>query len=591
MGFGSKADLEFLVGLSKDPSFDRMMSDLPRDVKKKFRGAYDDIDSQGQRTFSNLAGYAKSALAMAGVGSIAAVVGSRVRPVAELNHGLAVLGRTAQLSASQQDALREALSTTARESGAAKDEQLAALQLLQDRYAVVNELANKGTLGSQMELAGKFANAYNTALFETYDLFGALNKEGIQGDKLVKNLAFLEKASNMGSLGFKELAAVMPELIGAAGGMGQEGEQAVRDVTAMVEGVTTVIKDAERARTYTRGLISRLSADDVGKKLYAQLGVKTKEANGDFRDLNAIMLETIEALKKLSEGERAAKLKDIFGTEESVQAINAIMQGETAFKGILEIEGAGRDFMGFLDEQATDTATGFKRLKETVSDVIDGLLENTGSIDAIGEALENLAVSVTATGKFLEDGIDTWRDLLGLEKDKRSDKELAADSQAQRAQAMTAEGAVAYRSVVGIGAHKKGGAISPEQQAFLEWYAQSHGLEGSSQAKVLRKAKGEASGMGQAGLWSDYADFLREQNKTELSDQDKHYQDVFNKAFGYDTKQAPVAKDQKKSEIDLSPASIQALKEALANQKPPKVEVTVEGQGAGAETPAAGEAA
>jgi len=586
----SKADLELLVGLAKDPNFDRMVNDLPRDVKKKFRGAYDDIDTQGKRTFGNIAGYARSALAMAGVGSLVAAVGSRIQPVADLNHGLAILGRTAQLSASQQDSLRDALGDVAAETGISKEEQLAGLQILQDRYAVVNKLAGEGTLEQQLELTSKLANAFDLETAAAHNLVGALNKQDISGKELTQTLAFLEQASAMGSLGFKELGDVMPELLGAAGAFGMSGTGAVQDVAAMVEGVTGVIQDAERARTYVRGTISRLGAADVGEKLYEQLGVKTKDSEGNFRDLSDVITEIIESLKKLSEGERAGALKDIFGSEEAVQTMNALMQGETAFKGILEIEASGRDFAQFLEEQSDDTATGLKRLKETLKETVDDLLESTGSMDAIAEGLDNLSISVKATNGLMNETVGWWRETLGFGKDERSDRELAGDSQAQRAARFSATEETAHRAVAAIKIGKKGGAISPEMQAYVDWYAETHGYEkGTPEAmKAARKSVGGGKGIQMEVEYGQYLnDMFAKIDAITVS-----MQRAEDAARAAHPNAVPGGKEDKKSDADaLRQAVKDGVKEGMAEHKPPKVEVNVETAGGGAETPAAGEAA
>jgi len=586
----SKADLELLVGLAKDPNFDRMVNDLPRDVKKKFRGAYDDIDTQGKRTFGNIAGYAKSALAMAGVGSLVAAVGSRIQPVADLNHGLAILGRTAQLSASQQESLRDALGNVADETGISKEEQLAGLQILQDRYAVVNKLAGEGTLEKQLELTSKLANAFNLETAAASNLVGALNKQDITGKELTQTLAFLEQASAMGSLGFKELGDVMPELLGAAGAFGMSGTGAVQDVAAMVEGVTGVIQDAERARTYVRGTISRLGAADVGEKLYEQLGVKTKDSEGNFRDLSDVIEEIIESLKKLSEGERAGALKDIFGSEEAVQTMNALMQGETAFKGILEIEASGRDFAQFLEEQSDDTASGLKRLKETLKETVDDLLESTGSMDAIAEGLDNLSISVKATGGLMNETVDWWSETLGFGKDERSDRDLAGDSQAQRAARFSDTEETAHRAVAAIKMSKKGGAVSPEMQAYVDWYAETYGYEkGTPEAmKAARKSVGGGKGIRMEAEYGQYLnDMFAKIDAVTIS-----VQRAEEAARAAHPNAVPGGKEDKKSDADaLRQAVKEGVKEGMAEQKPPKVDVHVESAGGGAETPAAGEAA
>lgn len=594
----SKADLELLVGLAKDPSFDRMVNDLPRETKAKFKGAFGGIEQSGKSAFGNIAQYATQALAMAGIGGLGAVAFQRVGAVADLNHGLAILGRTAQLTESQEDALAASMKRVAMDTGISRDEQLAGLQLMQDRYAVVNELANEGTLGNQMELAAKFQNAFNLAAEDTYNLLGALNKQGITGDALIKNLAFLEKASAQGSLGFKELGQVLPELLGAAKAFGQEGDGAVRDVAAMVEGVTGVIQDAERARTYVRSTLARLGQEDVGEKL-ADLGVQTKDAHGDFRDLSDVITEILGKLKKMSEGERAARLKDIFGSEEAIQTMSALMQGETAFKGILEVETDSRDFTKFLEDQSNDAATGMDRMKESLKDLIDSSVATDENLKALAMAIPIYTEAIRTS----VEGIQATAEWLAAKSGIEHETGRAEDARGMSDAEQTASRAV-WSTVLKTKHGGLGKVYTKEEDDFIQWYADEHGITGGRQSAILQLQARQKLFMGIGGneavenankaLIEEYAASNPDLGKTEAgrvySPEEMEARERFKGAFGFSmTPSSPGQQTQtpKEQAAEMKQAVKDGIKEGMAEQKPPTVNVNLETSGSGAETPAA----
>ena len=392
MGFGADT-LEVPLGLSKDPSVDRLLSEIPKDAKSKlgagFEKTFRGIESVGRDVFQRLGRYATSVFALAGAGG----VGYELGYIAKLDHSTKLLGRTAELTAKQEQDLKESLSAVATDLGASREEQIAGLTLLQDRYAVLNKIAGDGTLGKQMEFAALLANGYNLELTDTYNLLGALNKmAGLTGDAMVDSLAMLEKAAGMGSLGFKELGMVMPELLGAAGAIGQEGEGAVRDIAAILEGTTAVVQQSERARTYVRSFITRLGSADVGKKMMDELGVSTTDAEGNFRDLSDVVEEMLAALDSMSEGGRMKAVKDIFGSEEVMQVVAALQgKGRAAFTGILEVQAGSEDFLDFLNEQADDSATELQKLKESVRAVLDeAITPLLGYLTEHSEGLKNM---------------------------------------------------------------------------------------------------------------------------------------------------------------------------------------------------------
>lgn len=372
---GSDA-LAIPLGLQKDPSVDRILGEIPKDAKQKlgagFKQAFKQIETIGRDSFGRLQRVMTSALGAAGIGGL----GYELKKVADLQRATRQLGRTAGLTAEQEAELGQAVKDTAISTGISRDEQIAALQLLQDRFASVNDLANDNALAEQLELSASLAKGFGMSIEDSTVLLGALNKTGGVGTKdMVETLAFLEKAANMGASGLQDMGRLFPELLSESKAFGEGGVENVKDVAAMLETVTKKIGDPERARTYTRSLIAAFQKGDVSAKLMKNLQVSTANANGEFRDLSDIVDDTMNALGKMSEAKRAAVLGDIFGSEEAVSAMSTIMQNRDTFKAILEVETDSKDFSQYLAEQTDSAATAMERLAQEVRIIVDDAIE------------------------------------------------------------------------------------------------------------------------------------------------------------------------------------------------------------------------
>lgn len=523
MALGNDEILEFAVGLQKDPSFDRLLATLPKDVKKKLGGGFDTtfdgIYQKGIATLKRLGSFAAGAL---GIGGIAGL-GMRVGQVADIEIATKRLGRAADLTAEQEDALGRAVADSAEDFGIARADQIAALQQLQDQYAVVHDLASEGTLVQQLELATKMSNAFGAELNEVMGLMGSLNKlAGVTGDDLVDAMAFLESASKQGSMGFKELQAALPELLGQTKSLGQGGIESVRTVAAMLETVSAFYPDSmERTRTYTRQAIAVLSRAQVQDNLQKQLGVTIDNT----KTLKENIFGVMDALSGLDDPTRA--MYQIFGSEEAVNAWKALLTERGTFENIITVESGTKGFMDFLNDQNEETASKMKQLKEQFIGLIDETLLTEEGMEALGEILDNLGMSVEGTSFALQAASEFWMGLLDkLEVPEWMERLGFVDEggKAKEAAEMTQAEQQARRIMGGYAIAGPGTAMSPESKEFEDWLANSEyaGLaekllpEGNLRTKYMKKTLKTSFNIGDetySEMAKAYAEHLEKQGK------------------------------------------------------------------------------
>jgi len=471
MSFGNDEILEFALGIQKDPSVDKLLATMPKEMKKKLGGGMESATKGMERSWmtsiKRMGAFAVGAL---GIGGFAALT-QRAMKVADIEQATSQLGRAADLTRFQEDALGRSIESNAMSTGRTREEQLAAMKLLQDRYAVVNKLANEGTLGDQLELGAKMANAFDMELTDVMNLMGSLNQlMDITGPEMIETMAFLEEASKRGSLGMRELGQVFPDLLGEAKAFGEEGQASVRTIGAMVETVTAFYKDQERARTYTRQALMRLSNTDVQKRLQSELGVTVDET----KSLRDVVQETLNSLEGMgSRQEAMGKLFDIFGSEEAVNAWKALLTERGTFENIITIEAGTKDFTTYLEDQNNMAATEMGKFKEKMKGVLDQTIFTEEGLDALTLAVETTAEAFVdftwIFGSFMGK-LKEWAVKLGMIK-----KFEEFEVEEPEAFGVTKGEGGAMDVISRAIEYEPGMEMTPADQQFMQWYAKHGG--------------------------------------------------------------------------------------------------------------------
>ncbi len=155
----------------------------------------------------------------------------------------------------------------------------------------------------------------------------------------------------------------------------------LEEASAMAGLLGNVGIKASQAGTTLRKMILSLSAPSSGaSKTLKSLGIETKDASGNMRNMVEILGDVAKATKGMGTGDQLSVYKDIFG-EEAAAGVAELVSKEGA-KGITKYLDIIKDYKGTAHKIA-------KQQNDTVA----------GSFKALGSALEG--VSISATSLFL----------------------------------------------------------------------------------------------------------------------------------------------------------------------------------------------
>jgi len=262
--------------------------------------------------------YVAGALAVAGaltaVGVAAWGAAKKADQFYEVYKGLLDLNQ--EKSASQMKNLRNTILDASMAKG------LSANQLAKGAYDVQSATGIFGKGSVQIaQKVGSFAQAtgadFDAALNATTKTMKAFGLGVKDVDRILAASASTVKA---GITTFEELARVQAEYAGMASSAGQSVETANKVFAVF----TSLTKDSSTAATAVKGAFQDMSK--LIEPLQA-MGINISDANGNFRQLDKIMIDLSPKLSNLSDMQFAQLKKSIGGNEGLVMLLNAAKNG------------------------------------------------------------------------------------------------------------------------------------------------------------------------------------------------------------------------------------------------------------------------
>jgi TP901 family phage tail tape measure protein len=167
------------------------------------------------------------------------------------------------------------------------------------------------------------------------------------------------------------------------------------------------LKGAESG-TQLRNIMLRLAAPTKSASMIInQLGIKTRTANGDFRDIVDILADFEKGTKKMGTAQRSAALATVFGAR-SVTGMNILLQEGTENiikfrEGLLDAKGASKKM---ADVMRSSLINKLKALLSAVIELgfkfIDAFsTKGSGAIDSLVRVARNLGPVFEIAGKAL----------------------------------------------------------------------------------------------------------------------------------------------------------------------------------------------
>ena len=296
-----------------------------------------------RRRLGGALGSVAGALGLAG-GAFA--IGAATKRIASMETRMERLGIQSGRSREEMEALRDEISETAN----APEIRVDASQLLSAVEAIVEKTGdlefartNLRTLAEAIQGAGGTGDAHGRLTAE-------LRKFGLTEQKEVSHaLNLLTAQGKSGAFTLGNLAAQGERLFSAFAGLGYTGPGAVRQLGAIAQTARQATGSSDRATTAIEAMLRALSDAKKLEKL-EEIGVRVRGDDGQFRDLNKILTETIAAV----DGDMV-KLSEIFDAE-AMRVFNALTeQGQRDYGRFLGLEVQGNELAGDAARIASTT--------------------------------------------------------------------------------------------------------------------------------------------------------------------------------------------------------------------------------------------
>lgn len=222
----------------------------------------------------------------------------------------------------------------------------------------------------------------------------AMSAFGFGVEKLDNYLASNAKTVQVGITTFKELAQVQTEYAGAAASAGQGVDTANKIFAAFTKLGKDSATSATLAKTAFQGITQKTTIDGLKK-----MGINLFDANGQMKDMTAIIREAVPKIKQMSDSEFST-LRNAIGGPEGLQAL------------FNQMRAAGDDMLATFDafdasrfniDDALKNAKGdFNTLKDIVGNRLNVVLTELGSqiLPTVARALNWINTMIVSGRNF-----------------------------------------------------------------------------------------------------------------------------------------------------------------------------------------------
>lgn len=160
-----------------------------------------------------------------------------------------------------------------------------------------------------------------------------------------------------------------------------------------------------------------VSGNDKYADAFAGLGVAVQDTNGDLRDTDAVMMDTIEALSQIEDPAlRSARASEIFGTRMARKLMPALEDGSA---GIDDLRERARELGIVMDDDALTAAEDFGDALDDFQRSTEAATHGIGAallpilIDLMGVVQERVVPAIQSAAERVVDLIDRFRSLPG----------------------------------------------------------------------------------------------------------------------------------------------------------------------------------
>lgn len=508
---------QFSAGIDK-------ASNKVSDFQNKMQGAFSKIDGVLNSTASNLATLGVS------IG-----IGATVNKMIAFEDRMNKLGTVARMNAKdietaekQMNGLSEAIYKAAMQP----DVKIDANEILDAMDEIMEKTGDMDFAVNNIDNIARAVRGFNATGKDMGGLMAEFNKLGLTAEETAITLDKLYLQGNIGAFAAKDFAALGSTIMAAYSMIGSSADDIV-DAGAAMQVLRQSVGSSEEAVTKLEGALSELADPEVRKAL-EELGwaigedFSTMNADGSMKDFNTIMMQIVEAEKKLGTGWGKIREAKIIGSDMFYEALNAYKNYGNSLEDYLDLEDAAGKTQEAAAMNAQSLKANLQNLQtafdgfanknlapklQQVTDILNKFAENPERFEAVFKVLA-AGFGIFMTAKLVNGVYNTINSLRGL-KNIRSGGGVISQTLTSTGSSQAIPVYVTNFAQFSSG----GGTVGNSMQYNIP---NVRGGKGAMLRGALKTAGGNAAMGAALALPTVVSDFVNISNNDQLSDKEKN---------------------------------------------------------------------
>ena len=508
---------QFSAGIDK-------ASNKVSDFQNKMQGAFSKIDGVLNSTASNLATLGVS------IG-----IGATVNKMIAFEDRMNKLGTVARMNAKdietaekQMNGLSEAIYKAAMQP----DVKIDANEILDAMDEIMEKTGDMDFAVNNIDNIARAVRGFNATGKDMGGLMAEFNKLGLTAEETAITLDKLYLQGNIGAFAAKDFAALGSTIMAAYSMIGSSADDIV-DAGAAMQVLRQSVGSSEEAVTKLEGALSELADPEVRKAL-EELGwaigedFSTMNADGSMKDFNTIMMQIVEAEKKLGTGWGKIREAKIIGSDMFYEALNAYKNYGNSLEDYLDLEDAAGKTQEAAAMNAQSLKANLQNLQtafdgfanknlapklQQVTDILNKFAENPERFEAVFKVLA-AGFGIFMTAKLVNGVYNTINSLRGL-KNIRSGGGVISQTLTSTGSSQAIPVYVTNFAQFSSG----GGTVGNSMQYNIP---NVRGSKGAMLRGALKTAGGNAAMGAALALPTVVSDFVNISNNDQLSDKEKN---------------------------------------------------------------------
>lgn len=298
----------------------KLVTELDDSGLKRLKSGLDEVEGSSGKAAGALSriGPLAAGITVAGVGALAAGMGASVKVAADFEQSLANVASVTGATKDELVALRKEALQVGKDTSKSASESVEAFgELLKAGMSVKDVVGGAGRTVVQLAEATGQAVPEMAAL-----LSNALNTFGLGADQAANVANTIARAANASAIDVRDLAYSLQ----AVGPVAAQAGLSIDDFgTAIGILGNNALKGSDAGTSLKTMLLSLTAPTDKAKALLDDLGVKVFDDAGKIRSFRDIIGDLQKALAGMTDEQRSAVLKDIFGTD-AIRAANILLK-------------------------------------------------------------------------------------------------------------------------------------------------------------------------------------------------------------------------------------------------------------------------